>query len=76
MEIILRSRVVHLPTQSDYGNLAPKARISWKEYWYPVHGLNDGFEFANKQVAFRTDRKNGQMEIKMIATEKLDPATF
>jgi len=65
-----------LPTQSDYGNLAPKAQISWKEYWYPVHGLNDGFEFANKQVAFRTERKNGQMEIKMIATEKVPQATL
>ncbi len=65
-----------LPTQSDYGNLAPKAQISWKEYWYPVHGLNDGFEFANKQVALNTERKNGQVEIKMIASEKLSQAAF
>ena len=64
-----------LPTQSDYGILAPQARISWKEYWYPVHGLIDGFEFANKQVAFRTERKNGQMEIRIIATEKFSGAT-
>jgi tetratricopeptide (TPR) repeat protein len=63
-----------LPTQSDYGNLAPKAQVSWKEYWYPVHGLKDGFEFANKQVAFRTERKKGQLEIKMIATEKIEQA--
>lgn len=64
-----------LPTQSDYGNLSPETQISWKEYWYPVHGLGDGFEFANKQVAFRTERKNGQMEIKMISTEKFRQAT-
>jgi tetratricopeptide (TPR) repeat protein len=64
-----------LPTQSDYGILPPEARISWKEYWYPVHGLIDGFEFANKQVAFRTERKNGQIEIRIIATEKLSGAT-
>ncbi|MFA5816631.1 MAG: DUF5107 domain-containing protein [Bacteroidales bacterium] len=59
-----------LQTQSDYGILAPKSQVSWKEYWYPVHGLGDGFEFANKRVAFRTERKNGQMEIRMISTEK------
>lgn len=76
MEIISRFQSGPLPTQSDYGHLAPKAQISWKEYWYPVHGLNDGFEFANKQVAFNTERKNGMMEIKMIATEKLVQATL
>ncbi len=65
-----------LPTQSDYGNLAPKALVSWKEYWYPVHGLGDGFEFANKQVAFRTERKNGQLDIKMISTEKFVQVTL
>jgi tetratricopeptide (TPR) repeat protein len=65
-----------LPTQSDYGNLAPKAMISWNEYWYPVHGLGDGFEFANKSVAFRTERKNEQMEIRMISTEKFKDATL
>ncbi|TSA36584.1 MAG: DUF5107 domain-containing protein [Porphyromonadaceae bacterium] len=59
-----------MQTQSDYGILAPKSQVSWKEYWYPVHGLGDGFEFANQQVAFRTERKNGQLEIRMIATEK------
>lgn len=64
-----------LQTQSDYGILPPKAGISWKECWYPVHGLVDGFEFANKQVAFRTERKNGQLEIRIIATEKFPDAT-
>lgn len=64
-----------MQTQSDYGILAPKGQVSWKEYWYPVHGLGDGFEFANQQVAFRTERKNGQLEIKMISTEKFIGAT-
>ncbi len=50
--------------------------ISWNEYWYPVHGLGDGFEFANKNVAFRTERKNEQMEIRMISTEKFKDATL
>ena len=31
-----------LPTQSDYGIFAPGGSISWKEYWYPVHGLGVG----------------------------------
>jgi tetratricopeptide (TPR) repeat protein len=63
-----------LPTQSDYGNLAPKAQLRWKEYWYPVHGLGDGFEYANNKVAFRTERKNGMMEIRMLATGKFPEA--
>lgn len=60
-----------LATQSDYGILPPKSQVSWREFWYPVHGLGDGFEFANKQVAFRTERKNGQIEVRMISTEKI-----
>jgi tetratricopeptide (TPR) repeat protein len=59
-----------MQTQSDYGILPPKSQVSWKEYWYPVHGLGDGFEFANQQVAFRTERKSGQLEIRIISTEK------
>ncbi len=64
-----------MQTQSDYGILPPKGQVSWTEYWYPVHGLGDGFEFANRQVAFRTERKNGQLEIRMMATEKFPQAT-
>ena len=65
-----------LPTQSDYGNLAPEAAVSWKEYWFPVHGLVDGFEYANRLAAFRTERKNGQLEIRVIPTEKFDGAAL
>ena len=64
-----------LQTQSDYGVLAPKSQVAWKEYWYPVHGLGDGFEFANRRVAFGTERKNGRLEIRMISTEKIDGAS-
>ncbi len=64
-----------MQTQSDYGILPPKGQVSWKEYWYPVHGLGDGFEFANQQIAFRTERKNGQLEIRMMATEKIAGAS-
>jgi tetratricopeptide (TPR) repeat protein len=63
-----------LQTQSDYGMLPPKGQVSWKEYWYPVHGLGEGFEFANRHVAFQTERKSGRLEIRMISTGKLDGA--
>ena len=48
-----------LPTQSDYGLLEPHEQIAWQEYWYPVHGLGDGFEFANKDVAIQTAQRTG-----------------
>jgi tetratricopeptide (TPR) repeat protein len=60
-----------LPTQSDYGIFAPGGSISWKEYWYPVHGLGDGFEFATEKVAFETKFNQNTLEIKIIATEKI-----
>ncbi|MFA6126875.1 MAG: DUF5107 domain-containing protein [Bacteroidales bacterium] len=65
-----------MQTQSDYGILPPKSQVSWKEYWYPVHGLGEGFEFANQQVAFQTERKNGQFGIRIISTEKFAGAIF
>ena len=63
-----------LQTQSDYGILLPKGQVTWKEYWYPVHGLGNGFEFANQQVAFQTERVDRKLTVKMIATEKFDGA--
>jgi len=60
-----------LPTQSDYGMLLPREEISWREYWYPVHGLGDGFEYATKDVAVQTSREKGQLELRILATSKL-----
>lgn len=60
-----------LQTQSDYGVLAPGAAVSWKEYWYPVHGLGTGFEFANEKVAVQTRHEEGKVEIRILATEVL-----
>lgn len=57
-----------LPTQSDYGMLGPHEEVSWREYWYPVHGLGDGFEYATKDFAFRTARENGNLQVRVIAT--------
>jgi tetratricopeptide (TPR) repeat protein len=63
-----------LPTQSDYGIFSPGGAISWKEYWYPVHGLGDGFEFATEKVAFQTKFDHNNLEIKIISTEKITNA--
>ncbi|MHC4705093.1 MAG: DUF5107 domain-containing protein, partial [Planctomycetota bacterium] len=57
-----------LPTQSDYGMLMPRQEISWQEYWYPVHGLGDGFEYATMDLAVQTKRSDGQLELRVIAT--------
>jgi tetratricopeptide (TPR) repeat protein len=57
-----------LPTQSDYGMLGPHEEVSWQEYWYPVHGLGDGFEYANKDVAVQRAVRNGRLELRILAT--------
>jgi len=64
-----------LPTQSDYGILAPHEQVAWQEWWYPVHGLGDGFEFATKDLAFQSTRNDGKLCLRMIATGKFPGAT-
>jgi len=64
-----------LPTQSDYGMLMPRQEVSWQEYWYPVHGLGDGFEYATKDIAVQTDRKDGKLRLRILATGKFPGAT-
>jgi tetratricopeptide (TPR) repeat protein len=64
-----------LPTQSDYGLLGPRDQIAWQEWWYPVHGLGEGFEFANKDVAVQVTRNDGKMELRIIATAEFPGAT-
>ena len=63
-----------LPTQSDYGLLAPRQEIAWQEWWYPVHKLGDGFEYATKDVAVRTARTDGKLELRLLATGKFPGA--
>ncbi|MBN2272558.1 MAG: DUF5107 domain-containing protein [Sedimentisphaerales bacterium] len=60
-----------LPTQSDYGMLLPREEVSWRECWYPVHGLGDGFEYATKDIAVQTIRDRGKLQLRIIATSKL-----
>jgi len=57
-----------LPTQSDYGMLAPRERVEWREYWYPLHGLGDGFEFASRNLAAQSTRREGTLELRLLAT--------
>ena len=63
-----------LLTQSDYGMLRPRERVAWREYWYPVHGLGDGYEFATKDMAVNTLRKDGDLEVRVLATSELGRA--
>lgn len=58
-----------LQTQSDYGMLSPGAAVSWKEYWYPVHGLNTGFEYATEKVAVQTGHGENRIGVTIISTE-------
>jgi len=58
-----------LPTQSDYGMLLPRQTISWQEWWYPVHGIGDGFEYATKDVAIQSIRNDDKLQFRMLATD-------
>ena len=40
-----------LLTQADFGMLKPGERVTWQEFWYPVGGLVDGFEYATPDLA-------------------------
>ncbi len=64
-----------LPTQSDYGMLGPRERIEWRECWYPLHGLGDGFEFATRHLAAQSARREGQLELRLLATGVFPRAT-
>lgn len=57
-----------LMTQSDYGRLRPRQVVAWREWWYPVHGLGDGFEFATRDVAINVLRKKSGIELRLIGT--------
>ncbi len=64
-----------LPTQSDYGRLLPRQEVAWREWWYPVHGFGDGFEYATKDLAVQTVRKDGELQLRMLATGRFPGAS-
>lgn len=60
-----------LQTQADYGLVGPRQKVAWEEWWYPVHSLGDGFEYATKDIAIQTkwpEADTGDIEIRMLAT--------
>jgi len=61
-----------MQTQSDYGMLSPGAAVSWKEYWYPVHGLKTGFEYATDKVAVQTSHGENKIDVTVISTELIE----
>jgi tetratricopeptide (TPR) repeat protein len=63
-----------LLTQADYGMLYPRQAIAWNEYWYPVHGLGDGFEYATRDAAVQTTRTKDALELRIIATAEFPGA--
>ncbi|WP_297036471.1 DUF5107 domain-containing protein, partial [Thermogutta sp.] len=64
-----------LPTQSDYGRLRPRQTVAWREWWYPVHGLGDGFELATRHLAVNVMRRRKGVELRAIATGIYNGAT-
>ncbi|MBU0617617.1 MAG: DUF5107 domain-containing protein [Planctomycetes bacterium] len=64
-----------LPTQSDYGALWPRDEVAWQEWWYPVHGLGDGFEFATRDVAVQTVREDDQLQLRILSTSVVPGVT-
>ena len=63
-----------LPTQSDYGMLGPRDQVTWQEWWYPVHGLADGFEYATRDTAVQTERREGKLTLRILATGRFPEA--
>ncbi|MDZ4859441.1 MAG: DUF5107 domain-containing protein [Candidatus Hydrogenedentes bacterium] len=65
-----------LQTQADFGLLGPHQRIAWQEWWYPVHGLGDGFEYATQDVAINTRRTANSLEMRAISTGEFPGAVI
>ncbi len=57
-----------LLTQSDYGMLKPGREIRWREYWYPAHGLGDGFEYATRDVVAQMRRDGDALQMRLLGT--------
>ena len=57
-----------LLTQADYGMLKPGESVTWSEYWYPVHGLGDGFEFATREACVNVKYAGLAIDIDILAT--------
>ena len=65
-----------LPTQADFGLLEPGQEISWREYWYPVAGLGDGFEYATRDVAIQRHGTATGVRFDFAATREMRDVTL
>ena len=57
-----------LRTQAETGRLDPHEAITWKEWWYPVHGLGGPFTYANRDICARAEILDGQLDLSLIGT--------
>lgn len=65
-----------LPTQSDLGLLLPGQEISWQEFWYPVAGLVDGFEYATRDVAVQRQPLDAGVRLRFTSTREMRGMTL
>ncbi len=65
-----------LPTQADFGLLEPGQEISWQEFWYPVSGLRDGFEYATRDVAVQRHSTDTGVQFAFAATRAIRDASL
>jgi tetratricopeptide (TPR) repeat protein len=57
-----------LPTQADYGMLSPGQEVAWQEWWCPVFGLGQGFEYATKDIAVERIAQDRDVELRILST--------
>lgn len=57
-----------LPTQADYGMLYPGQEVRWREWWCPVFGLGQGFEYATKDIAVERIARGRDLELRILST--------
>lgn len=63
-----------LLTQADFAMLAPGQEIRWREVWYPVFDLKDGFEYATEDVAVQRVEVHRGVEFRIHASGRFDGA--
>jgi tetratricopeptide (TPR) repeat protein len=60
-----------LPTQADFAPLAPGAEIRWQEFWVPVFGLGEGYEYATRDVTISRIDREDDVELRFHASSDL-----
>ncbi|MBX7257728.1 MAG: DUF5107 domain-containing protein [Candidatus Hydrogenedentes bacterium] len=63
-----------LLTQADYGMLKPRDAVAWQEFWYPAHGLGDGFEYATRDAVVNAKRDGGKLNLVILSTAEFPAA--